>query len=214
MPVRFTDQTDGDLAVDGDPTELSGRRSRVVDAPWTWLHQVHGSRVVTVTRPGEHAGAEADAAVTAVAGAPLAVHTADCAPVVFTGRAAVGVAHVGWRGLVAGVLENTVEALTALGETGESLRAEIGPCIRARCYEFSPADLEAVECRLGVGARATTAWGAPALDLPAGIALVLAKAGIDHVADAGICTACSPRHWSFRARRESGRQAAVAWLEP
>ena len=45
--------------------------------PWTRLTQVHGARVVTVTRPGEHAGAEADAAVTAVPGCALLVRTAD-----------------------------------------------------------------------------------------------------------------------------------------
>ena len=64
------------------------RRPRSSTDPWTWLRQVHGAGVVIVTEPGEHAGAQADAAVTAVPGAVLAVQTADCAPVAARGRRA------------------------------------------------------------------------------------------------------------------------------
>src|SRR5690606_38845563 len=71
-----TTRADGDLAVGLPDAALSPRRAAVVDRPWTWLRQVHGADVVTVTSPGEHAGTEADAAVTAVPGAVLAVTTA------------------------------------------------------------------------------------------------------------------------------------------
>lgn len=214
MPVtvasRWTTTADGDLAVGGAAADLAARRAAVVDAPWTWLTQVHGAHVVTVREPGQHAGAEADAAVTDVPGAVLAIHTADCAPVLLRGPGVVGVAHAGWRGLAAGVIEATANAMAALG--GAPTSAALGPCIRARCYEFGPADLDQVVAACGPEVRGTTAWGTPALDVPAGVAAACRRLGIP-LDDAGTCTACSPVHWSFRARADAGRQALVAWLE-
>ncbi|WCO65216.1 laccase domain-containing protein [Iamia majanohamensis] len=184
----------------------------MVDLPWTWLRQVHGAEVVTVTRPGEHAGATADAAVTAVPGAALAVGTADCVPVVLVADGAVGVAHAGWRGLVAGVVGATAGALDALGHPAR--RAVIGPCIRPADYEFGADDLDRVAARWGDGVRATTRAGRPALDVVAGVRAALAEVGVTDVADDGLCTAADPGRWfSHRARADPGRMATVAWLE-
>jgi hypothetical protein len=210
--VRFTSTDDGDLGIDLPAVILDPRRSAIAPGPWTWLRQEHGARVVTVTEPGEHAGASADAAVTSRPGVPLAVHTADCGPIALLGRGAVGVVHAGWRGLAAGVVPAAVAALRHL-DPGP-IRAVIGPCIRTRCYEFGPADLDAVAAACGDVVRGTTAWGTPGLDLVAGITAALSAAGVHDVDDTGTCTACSPRHWSYRARGDHGRQAVVAWVEP
>jgi YfiH family protein len=205
--IVFTDRSHGDLAVGSDGVD--GRRRAIADAPWTWLRQVHGARVVVVTEPGEHAGEEADAAVTAVRGAVLAVQVADCAPVALVGDGLVGVAHAGWRGLAEGVLPATVVAMRALG--AGTITATLGPCIRPGCYEFGAADLDAVAARLGDHVRATTASGAPALDVPAAVRASLASVGVTDVVDLGTCTACSSDHWSHRARADVERQAVVAW---
>jgi len=213
--IRFTGRAEGDLGR-GDaagaevPADVERRRRVVCPLPWTWLHQVHSARVVRVTQGGEHAGAEADAAVTTEPGAALAVLTADCAPVALFGAGAVGVVHAGWRGLVAGVVERAAEELRALGAV--DLVAVLGPCIHAECYEFGPADLERVAQRFGPVVRATTAGGTPALDLPATVRAALDVAGVALVADVNECTACSADHWSHRARGERERQALVAWL--
>lgn len=207
----FTDTTHGDLMVRTEPAVLAARRAAISDRPWSWLRQVHGARVITVTEPGEHAGEEADAAVTARPGAVVAVQTADCAPVLFTGPGVVGVAHAGWRGLEAGVLEATAAAMADLG--GAPTHATLGPCIRARCYEFGGADLDLVAARYGNAVRGTTSWGTPALDVAAGIAEACRRLGVE-LHDVGTCTACSPSHWSHRARAEPQRQALVAWIEP
>ncbi|HXH56444.1 polyphenol oxidase family protein [Iamia sp.] len=180
--------------------------------PWTWLRQVHGAEVVTVTEPGGQAGAEADAAVTSVPGAVLAVTTADCVPVVLLADDGVGVVHAGWRGLVAGVVRAAVTALADLGHP--PTRAVIGPCIRAARYEFGTNDLEGVAARWGDTVRATTPAGTPALDMVAGVRAALAEAGVTDVDDGGLCTAAdAERFWSFRARGETGRVATIAWLE-
>ncbi len=181
--------------------------------PWTWLRQVHGGQVVTVGHPGEHAGAEADAAVTAVPGCALLVRTADCAPVVVRGDVAVGVAHAGWRGLMAGVVEAAVEALRCI-DPGP-LRAAIGPCISAARYEFAADDLDAVAARYGPAVRGRTDWGTPALDLRAGVRAALAGAGVGPVDEpVPWCTAqWAAELFSHRARGDAGRQATFAWLE-
>lgn len=211
--IRFTDVGDGSFALGEEPGVLATRRSLVTDGrPCTWLTQVHGAHVVDVTEPGGDAGARADAAVTDLADAALAVITADCAPVLFTAPEVVGAAHAGWRGLVAGVLPATVEAMRSKG--AREITAWLGPCIRSRCYEFGEEDLDVAAGTFGDTVRATTAWGTPAFDVTAAVTASLASVGVDRVVDSGACTACSPVHHSHRARRDEGRQAAFVWLEP
>jgi YfiH family protein len=174
---------------------------------------VHGATVVTVTHPGEHAGTPADAAVTAVPGCELLVRTADCVPVVLTGAGAgsVGVVHAGWRGLAQGVVDAAAEAMRALGSG--PVAAFVGPHVRVGCYEFGD-ELEAVAAALGDGVRGRTTWGTPALDLTAATLEALERIGVRDVDDAGACTACTTRWFSWRARREHERFATVARLDP
>ena len=172
---------------------------------------MHGADVVVVRRPGEHAGASADAAVTDVPGCTLAVRTADCAPIVLVGRRSVAVVHAGWRGLLAGVVERAADALRHIGD--EPQAAHVGPCIRPGCYEFDGADLARLVERFGPGAQATTMWGTPAFDLPRSVSVALAEAGVPAVHDTSGCTACDERWFSHRARAEPGRFATCAWLE-
>jgi YfiH family protein len=213
--IRFTGRAEGDLGR-GDaaglevPEAVERRRQAVCGLPWTWLHQVHGARVVRVTEPGEHAGTEADAAVTTEPGVALAVLTADCAPVALAGDRVLAVVHAGWRGLVEGVLERAVVELRAAGAT--TIEAALGPCIHAECYEFGGDQLDRVADRLGPGVRSRTTAGAPALDLPAAVRAALDAARVPLLEDVDVCTACSADHWSHRARGERERQALVAWL--
>jgi copper oxidase (laccase) domain-containing protein len=112
--------------------------------------------------------------------------------------------------LLAGVLEAAVGQLRAGG--AGAVQAALGPCIHAECYEFSPADLDAVAERLGPAARGVTAAGRPALDVPAAVRAALARAEVDLVHDADVCTGCSPDHYSHRASGDRQRQALVVHL--
>lgn len=156
-----------------------------------------------MTKPGEHTDAEADAAITREPLAKLAVRTADCVPVVLLGEDAVGVVHAGWRGLAGGVIQAAVAAM------GDVHTAHLGPHIRAGCYEFGGADLDEVAAALGDHIRGTTTWGTPALDLTAGVRSAL---GDVPVVDAGACTACTDLYFSWRARKDTGRFATIAWI--
>jgi hypothetical protein len=195
--VRFSGAADGDFAIGQPGDVLVARRRALVPLPWTWLHQVHGNRVVVVDEPGAQAGASADAAVTTRAGAALAIQTADCTPVaLIADEGVVAAVHVGWRGLVAGVVEGAAEAVRRAG--GRRVRAVIGPSIHPCCYEFGAADLDRVAARYGDGVRATLAAIPDTEVLWAGLG----------------CTGCgTPPMFSHRARGDTARQAMVVWLE-
>jgi len=220
----YTDALGDDFAVDADPEALATARDRIAPhETWTWLRQVHGADVLTVERPGQHAGAEADAAVTAVPGATLAVQTADCAPVLLWDDAAgvVGAAHAGWRGAELGVVQATVDAMVDLGADRSRIRAEVGPCIGAAAYEFAREDVTRLAFRYGPEVVGATSDGAPALDMRAVVASALGEAGIgpDRVEVDGRCTATHttdgrPTFRSWRARRDTGRQTSVIRLVP
>jgi polyphenol oxidase len=183
-----------------------------VDHPWTWLRQVHGPKVVLVAAPGARAGEEADASVTAATGAVLAVHTADCAPVAMVSPHGVAVAHAGWRGAAAGVLQGAVAELRGLGDG--PVHAVVGPLIGPECYEFGAEDLVTVVQALGEHVAARTSAGTPALDLPAAVGAALEAAGVDDVEWVGGCTAHADGWYSHRARGDQARQAVLVWIEP
>ncbi len=107
-------------------------------------HQVHSADVAVVEVPPE-APPRADALVTATPGVALAVLTADCQPVLIADPEAgvVGAVHAGWRGALAGVLEEAVAAMTRLGARPERMVAVIGPTISQRAYEVGPEFLDA-----------------------------------------------------------------------
>lgn len=118
-------------------------RDRVAQAMGTTalvgVHQVHSADVVTVTAATSDRP-KADGLVTAIPGLALSILTADCQPVLFADPAAgvVGAAHAGWKGALDGVLEQTVEAMVALGATRTGISAVIGPAISQRSYEVGP----------------------------------------------------------------------------
>ena len=183
----------------------------MVDRPVSWVRQVHGDGVVVVEGPGHGCGEEGDALVTAHSEAALAIFTADCAPVALASpEGVVGAAHAGWSGVVGGVIERAVDAMRSLGAS--RVEAALGPCIHAECYEFGAGPLERVVAALDGAVRATTGAGAPALDLPAAVAVALRRAGAHLVHDENVCTACAAdRYFSHRARGERQRQAMVVW---
>ncbi|MGH9055571.1 MAG: polyphenol oxidase family protein, partial [Acidimicrobiales bacterium] len=180
------------------------------------LRQVHGADVVVVGAAppaGTEAWAEspdgcapaADAVVAVGTGSCLMVLTADCAPVAFGSPEGVHAAvHVGWRGLVAGVIGRAVETMEALGAS--AVVAGLGPTIHPCCYAFGPADLDAVARVAGDEVRGTTADGGRALDLPAGVRRALDCAGVSLVVDADRCTACGDDAFSYRAGGDEERQ--------
>ncbi len=105
MEIAITERSDGDFHIDAP--DLVSRRASVMAGEWSVVRQVHGSTVVTAS-PTETP--EADALLTAELNRPIGVQGADCAPVAFvTDSGPIAVAHVGWRGLEAGVIDTAIE---------------------------------------------------------------------------------------------------------
>jgi YfiH family protein len=132
-----------------DPDAVRENRARAADAlglppaALVGLTQVHGIAVATLETPWpEDDRPKADAMVTDRPGLLLGIVTGDCAPVLFADAEAgvIGAAHAGWRGAVAGVLEETIAAMERLGAERSRIAAAIGPCIAQPSYEVA-ADL-------------------------------------------------------------------------
>jgi polyphenol oxidase len=206
------------LASGDDPARVARNREILrasLPSEPVWLRQVHGTQVADLDAPGSGMEPIADAAITAAPGRVAAALTADCLPV-FLARAdgsRVGVAHAGWRGLAAGVLENTVSALR--GDRGEVV-AWLGPGIGPRAFEVGA---EVRDAFLAADAEAGGAFvpGRPGRFLADLYALArqrLARAGVHAVHGGGFCTYTeSARFFSYRRAKASGRLGAFIWID-
>jgi YfiH family protein len=192
--VVFTAREQGDVREAAGLTALE----EIAGRPLARGTQVHGAVVRSVTElPPELV--ESDGQASALEDIAVMVQVADCLPVAVAGEGAVAMLHAGWRGLDAGVLEEGVTALRALG-AGGPLAAVIGPGARGCCYEVGD------EVRDAFGERGRT------VDLPTVAARRLAALGIERIEDVGRCTICDERFFSHRREGEkAGRQAGVAW---
>ncbi|MGH8267980.1 MAG: peptidoglycan editing factor PgeF [Steroidobacteraceae bacterium] len=203
------------------PAAVTENRQRVrarlqLPADPVWLEQVHGTRVVELE--GEvpaAAPAPADAVITRRAGVVCAVQVADCMPVLFAARdaSAVAVAHAGWRGLAAGVLQATV---ARLGVAPAQLSAWLGPAISARHFEVGDEVRAAFLARDPGAADAFTpnARARWQCDLVALARRELGALGVGEVCGGDWCTYADPaRFFSFRRDGRCGRMAALIWLE-
>lgn len=214
------------------PDKVRRNRERlagILPAPANWLEQVHGAEVVeikTSPKPRTPIGVRApraDAAVTFEPGCVLAVMTADCLPVVMTDHAAsvVGVAHAGWRGLAAGVLENTVMQLHRQLGPDAALRAWIGPAISQSAFEVGadlreafldvdPATAFYFSEKVNTVQPGAQKWLA---DLPGLARHRLAAAGVQNIQLSGYCTfKDEDLFFSYRRASRTGRMATLAWL--
>lgn len=200
-------------ALDAVAAERVARAAGAPGARVVSLRQVHGAEVREV---GAGAGAgelgEADALVGERPDRLLLIRVADCVPVLLAspdGRR-VAAAHAGWRGLVAGVLERTVERLGAVGA------AAIGPCLSLARFEVGPEVAAAFAAQGLAGAVHAQGRGRPHVDLRAAAALALFRAGVRRVETTDRCTfEHAEDFYSYRrdvgagARRATGRSGAA-----
>jgi YfiH family protein len=197
---------------------LASRAKPFLPAPVLWLDQVHGSSVLDIDSATLDGGElpRADAAVTRKTDRVLAVRVADCLPVLLTDcdGSVVAIAHAGWRGLAAGILENTVAAMSC---DPTRVVAWLGPAIGRTAFEVGD---EVRAAFVTTDAAATQAFvaGQPGkwhADLVALARQRLARAGVSDVIADGGCTASEPgRFLSFRRDRTTERMAAFIWRSP
>jgi len=202
-----------------DPGAVEENRRRLealLPAAPVWLRQMHGAQVANADAARRSAiEPEADAAVARLPGTVCAVQVADCMPVLLADERAtvVGAAHAGWRGLRAGVIEATLDAMRI---APERMLAWLGPAIGPRAYEVGD---EVRQAFLESDSAAASAFRAARpdhwwLDLYAVARQRLAARGIERVYGGDFCThADAARFFSYRRDRVTGRMAALIWLE-
>ena len=179
-----------------------------------WLRQVHGTNVVAAE--GVDSDVEADAAHTATPRVVCAILTADCLPVLICDRngSQVAAVHAGWRGLSQSVIERTIEAMRV---PTEELLVFLGPAIGPTRYEvgddvrdaFIHDDENAVTAFLP---KANGKWLANLYELAA---LRLRRVGVEDIYGGDCCTFNdTERFFSYRRDGQTGRMAALIWLDP
>ena len=206
--------------VGDEPARVAANRARLreqlkLPAEPTWLTQVHGCDVVAAGDTGAGGSCAADASVAFLPGRVCAVMTADCLPVLCCddeGRV-VAAAHAGWRGLLKGVLEATVQQMQC---PPERLNAWLGPAIGPTAFEvgdevrgaFCAHSEQAEEAFVaGDGGR----WLA---DLYALARRRLAVAGVHRISGGDHCTFSDrERFFSYRRDGRTGRMVSLIWLE-
>jgi len=197
--AAFSEALDGDTRNDLDARSALSVRLAVSDS-WATVRQVHGSVVVKASGPGD--AGSADAIWTTEPGLPVAVFTADCFAVVMTTPEAVGVAHAGWRGVLAGVVAELRSAMVRNGHA--PTRAGIGPGIGPCCFEVG-----AEVRRQFPDDGAMTTWGTTSVDLLGSILRQLE--GIETWVSNG-CTYHEDGWFSHRRDARPDRLAAVGWV--
>lgn len=202
--------------VGDDPQAVAENRRRLrealsLPAPPLWLDQVHGTAVWA----GGAEGGCFDAAFTDQPGVVLAVLTADCLPVLLASAYGheIGIAHAGWRGLAAGVLEALLDRFTT---PPDQIHAWLGPAIGPSAFEVGEEVREAFLVHAPEAAMAFVPsrpghWHA---DLFLLARQRLAARGVRAIHGGGVCTFSDPeRFYSYRRDGVTGRMASLIWRD-
>lgn len=204
--------------VGDDPAAVASNRRRLeqrlqLPAAPLWLQQVHGTTAVDAAATS--GPVPADAAYACQPGRVCAVLTADCLPVLLCDRTGgcVAAVHAGWRGLAAGVIEQTV---AAMGLPGAELLAWLGPAIGPAAYQVGS---EVRDSFMAHDSRAALAFsrggdGRWQADLYRLARQRLADCGVHAVSGGDYCTFTeSERFFSYRRDGVTGRIASLIWLD-
>lgn len=184
---------------------------RVPDEP-VWLTQVHGTRCVDLAKAG--GAEEADGSYSDSPGRVCAVLTADCLPLFIcdTEATRVGLFHVGWKGLAAGIVE---QALSIFADRPR-VCCWLGPSIGPGAFEVGGEVREALEARGNSSCFSPSANGGRWMaDLYGLVAHRLRAGGVDDVSwDESACTfSDAERFFSYRRSGTCGRMASLIWID-
>lgn len=188
--------------------------SQVLNLPAepVWLEQVHGSRVIKAKQTQQPI--QADASYSDEAGIVCVVLTADCLPVLLasTNGTKIAAIHAGWKGLLAGIISNTINAI---GST--QVIAWLGPAIGANCFEvghevknafisqskaFSPAFCK----KKGDSTYLANIYQLAMIEL--------SSMGVSKIYGGNYCTVTDQENfYSFRRDGETGRMATLIWRD-
>jgi len=176
-----------------------------------WLEQIHGDRVVDAA--SVDLLQQADASYTDKPGIVCAVMTADCLPLLVCAPdgSRVAAIHAGWRGLLAGVISNTLAVIAS-----SDALVWLGPAIGPDCFEVGD---DVREAFLNKAIAFTAAFkpqgkGKWLADIYQLARIDLAAQGINNIYGGVFCTFTEQqRFYSYRRDKETGRMAALIWRD-
>lgn len=176
-----------------------------------WLNQTHSIDVIDLDNSTQRAG---DAAFCSTPGRSAVVMTADCLPVLFcnTAGSEVAAAHAGWRGLLNGILEKTVNAMQA---DNLQIMAWLGPAIGPGQFEVGSEVREqfVAQDSAAHGCFISNRPGHYLADLYALARMRLHKVGVTLISGGGFCTYSDhQRFFSYRREKVTGRQASMIYI--
>ncbi len=180
-----------------------------------WLDQVHSNKVICADDVAAGVVVTADASVSRKSGVVCTVMTADCLPVFFCNRAGteIAVAHAGWRGLHAGIISNTIEAMQS---PADEILVYLGPAIGPQLFEVGEEVLQAfTDKNINNKTAFVVATESHYLcDIYELARIELQVLGIGDVAGGDYCTFSeSHRFYSYRKQSTTGRMANLIWLK-
>ncbi|WP_442919858.1 peptidoglycan editing factor PgeF [Methylobacillus sp.] len=198
------------------PLDVAANRQRLnryVPTEPVWLNQVHGIEVVDASTAS--CVPDADAAFARTRHTICAVMTADCLPILLCDQAGTIVAavHAGWRSLLDGVIETTVQAMN---KPGNELLAWLGPAIGPDAFEVGD---EVRAAFIERDAKAEQAFKPAVSGKWFGDIFLLGRqrlsnTGVTAVYGGGLCTYHdAKRFFSFRRDEVTGRMASLIWLD-
>jgi polyphenol oxidase len=202
--------------VGDEPDSVSQNRQIIrtmLDLPSgpVWLNQTHSNRAIeAVATPSPQL---ADACYTDQHGVVCAVMTADCLPLLVCScdGSEIAAIHAGWRGLLDGVIDNTLSALHH-----KDVLIWLGPAIGPECFEVGS---EVRELFVGKSADYTPAftpksaekWLADIYQLAR---INLTKLGIEKIYGGNFCTVTDEeRFYSYRRDKHTGRMTTLIWRD-
>ena len=196
--VAFSQASDGDQKDPENRAALAGMLG--ISDEWAHVRQVHGATVHRVDSAGP--AGDGDAIWTSASQLPVAVFTADCFGVVVGSDDAVGVAHAGWRGAVAGVVATLIGDMESHGFA--PIWSALGPGIDDCCFEVGPEVAERFP-----GHTSQTTWGTRSVNLRGAVKDQLGDLPLWNVES---CTYSDEGWFSYRRRSASERLVTLAWL--
>lgn len=186
-------------------------------SPAFWLNQTHSTNVIELPHEYDDLN-EVDASFTSKTGTVCAVLTADCLPIVITDKDLnfVATIHAGWRGLVNGIVANSVQKILNTIDTEiKSLSVWIGPAIGPKAFEVGQEVKAEFEQKLGGVDNMFKPHGQGKYlgNLPQLAKLACNQLGITNITYSGECTySNTDKYFSYRKEGETGRIATFAWL--
>lgn len=200
-----------------DPEDVKRNRTLLVQqlhlpTEPVWLHQVHGTQAVLAEQA--QAVTTADAAYTYQANIVCGVLTGDCLPLLICNRQATVVAaiHAGWKGLLAGVIEATIDKIES---ANSDLLVWLGPAIGPQAFEVGA---EVLQQFVAVDPNAAAAFyskdnGRYRADIYHLARQRLQQCGVDQIYGGNFCTyEDEQRFFSYRRDVKTGRMASIIWL--